>query len=105
MATASAASDVESGHRMFGLRDASRHGDGAAFDLQAVSNGTTAAQDLQNYDVLIVNEMVHETRKIMGDDSIQVNPTAEFAMWLGGQVGFIISSTPGIARSGVPACS
>lgn len=41
----------------------------------------------------------------LGEVRLQVNPTAEFAMWLGGQVGIIVSSTDVLNVYGMQAAS
>jgi len=48
---------------------------------------------------------VFELLGAMGDVRVQLNPTAEFALWLAGQVGFIVASTDILALYGQPAAS
>ena len=44
---------------------------------------------------------VFELLGALGEVRLQVNPTAEFAMWLGAQVGIIVSSTDVLSTYGI----
>lgn len=48
---------------------------------------------------------VFELLGALGEVRLQVNPTAEFAMWLGGQVGFIVSTTDVLSVYGMQNAS
>ena len=48
---------------------------------------------------------VFELLGAMGDVRAQVNPTAELAIWLAGQLGFLVASTDVLALYGQPAAS
>jgi hypothetical protein len=48
---------------------------------------------------------VFELLGAMGDVRAQINPTAELAIWLAGQVGFIVASTDVLALYGQPNAS
>jgi len=48
---------------------------------------------------------VFELMGALGDVRAQINPTAEVAIWLAGQVGFIVATTDVLALYGQPAAS
>lgn len=48
---------------------------------------------------------VFELMGAMGDVRAQINPTAEVALWLAGQVGFIVATTDVLSLYGQPAAS
>lgn len=48
---------------------------------------------------------VFELMGALGEVRLQVNPTAEFAMWLGGQIGILVSTTDILSLYGMPNAS
>jgi len=48
---------------------------------------------------------VFELMGALAEVRLQVNPTAEFAMWLGGQIGFLVSTTDVLSIYGMPNVS
>ncbi len=48
---------------------------------------------------------VFELMGALGELRLQANPTAEFAMWLGGQIGFLVSTTDILTVYGMPNAS